>query len=67
MSQERNTPVFAEVVPDLLTGHFVHLSEGSGITADVIKERGYRSLLGKSELEQLGFGKAQGLALRGDD
>jgi len=52
-------PVFSEAVPELLASHFKHLSEGSGINVDVIKERGYRSLLGKSELEKLGFSASQ--------
>ena len=52
-------PVFSETVPELLTDHYHHLSEGSGISAEVIRERGYRSLLGKSELEKIGFTPAQ--------
>jgi len=52
-------PVFSEVIPELLTEHFRHLDEGSGISVDIIRERGYRSLLGKSELEKLGFTPAQ--------
>ena len=52
-------PVFSDVIPELLTEHFRHLSEGSGISVDIISERGYRSLLGKSELEKLGFIPAQ--------
>ncbi|MDD4984244.1 MAG: DUF3854 domain-containing protein [Dehalococcoidales bacterium] len=52
-------PVFSEAIPQLLTEHLNHLSEGSGINTDVIKERGYRSLLGKAELEKLGFTPAQ--------
>ncbi|WP_077997844.1 DUF3854 domain-containing protein [Dehalococcoides mccartyi] len=51
--------VFSEAVPQLLTEHFNHLGEGSGINTDVIRERGYRSLLGKAELEKLGFTPAQ--------
>jgi hypothetical protein len=51
--------VFSEALPELLADHFRHLNEGSGISVDVIKERGYRSLLGKSELEKLGFTSAQ--------
>ncbi len=51
--------VFSEALPELLSDHFRHLSEGSGISLEVIKERGYRSLLGKSELEKLGFTPAQ--------
>ncbi|MFC2040962.1 DUF3854 domain-containing protein [Chloroflexota bacterium] len=54
-----NEPVFSEVIPELLTSHFRHLTEGSGIKVDVIKERAYRSLLGKSELEKLGFAPSQ--------
>lgn len=52
-------PVFSEVIPQLLTGHLTHLKEESGIIVDVIRERGYRSVLGKSELEKLGFTPAQ--------
>jgi hypothetical protein len=52
-------PVFSDVIPELLTEHFHHLDEGSGISTDAIRERGYRSLLGKSELGKLGFTPAQ--------
>ena len=52
-------PVFSEAVPGLLSDHYRHLSEGSGIAPEVIKERGYRSILGKSELEKIGFTSAQ--------
>ncbi|MDP3961081.1 MAG: DUF3854 domain-containing protein, partial [Pseudorhodobacter sp.] len=51
--------VFSETVPVLMTDHLRHLREGSGLSADVIKARGYRSLLGKSELEKLGFTRTQ--------
>ncbi len=51
--------VFSDAIPELLSEHFRHLTEGSGIGVDVIRERGYRSLLGKSELEKLGFTPAQ--------
>jgi len=54
-----NESVFSEVIPELMTSHFHHLREGSGIGIDVINERGYRSLLGKSELEKLGFSPSQ--------
>jgi len=47
--------VFSEAIPELLTDHFLHLNDGSGLSIDVIRERGYRSILGKSELEKLGF------------
>jgi hypothetical protein len=52
-------PVFSEVIPELLSSHFRHLNEGSGININVIRERGYRSLLGKSEVEKLGFARTQ--------
>src|SRR3989304_5037381 len=52
-------PVFSEAVPGLLSDHYRHLSEGSGIAPEVIKERGYRSILGKSDLEKIGFTSAQ--------
>jgi hypothetical protein len=51
--------VFSDAIPELLSEHFRHLTEGSGIGVDVIRERGYRSLLGKSELEKFGFTPAQ--------
>jgi hypothetical protein len=54
-----NESVFSEVIPELMTSHFHHLHEGSGIGIDVIKKRGYRSLLGKSDLEKLGFAPSQ--------
>ncbi|MFC1980360.1 DUF3854 domain-containing protein [Chloroflexota bacterium] len=60
MHQESDAiSVFSEDFPELLADHFRHLTEGSGISVDIIKERGYRSLLGKSELEKLGFTPAQ--------
>ena len=31
--------VFSEAIPELLNEHFRHLSEDSGISIDVIKER----------------------------
>lgn len=59
--QEENaaTAVFARDAPDLLTGHFMFLTEGSGISTGVVLERGYRSILGGAELERLGFTRAQ--------
>lgn len=51
--------IFSKEAPDLLEGHFSHLHTGSGISVEVILERGYRSLLGKSELKRLGFTPAQ--------
>ncbi len=54
-----NDPVFSEAIPNLLTTHYRHLAESSSISLEIIKERGYRSLLGKSELVKLGFTPAQ--------
>lgn len=51
--------IFSKEAPDLLEDHFRHLHEGSGISMEVILERGYRSLLGRSELKKLGFSTAQ--------
>ena len=59
MSQEHNAPVFSDAIPELLTDHFRHLSDDSGISPDVIGERGYRSVLGKSDLEIVGFSSSQ--------
>ena len=33
--------VFAKSAPDLLESHFLYLHEGSGISLEVIKERGF--------------------------
>jgi hypothetical protein len=52
-------PVSSEAVPELLADHFRHLNEGSGISVDVIKERGYRSIQNKSDLEKFGFLSSQ--------
>jgi hypothetical protein len=52
-------PVFCEVIPGLFTDHYKHLADGSGINAEVIKERGYRSISGKPDLEKLGFATSQ--------
>ena len=51
--------VFSESIPGLLVKHLEHLCKGSGISVDVIRERGYRSLLGKRDLKQFGFSPAQ--------
>ena len=60
MQNEKSaSSVFPNDVPELLTTHFRHLTEGSGISPDIIKQRRYRSLLGKSELEKLGFSPPQ--------
>ncbi|AMU85954.1 DUF3854 domain-containing protein [Dehalococcoides mccartyi] len=51
--------VFSEAIPQLLIEHLLHLNEGSGINLDVIKERGYRSILGKADLANVGFTSSQ--------
>ena len=50
---------FSPEVPDLLERHFQQLHLGSGISVDVIRERGYGTILGKAELRSLGFSMAQ--------
>ena len=49
---------FSTEVPELLNKHLEHL-RASAISPDVIRERGYRSLLGRYDLKKLGFSKAQ--------
>ena len=49
--------IYSEV-PDLLKIHFDHLTE-SAISPEVIKERGYKSAMGKLALKEAGFSKAQ--------
>jgi len=54
-----NVALFSEIVPSLYISHFKHLSEGSGIAVEVIKERGYRTIKDKAELGKLGFISSQ--------
>ena len=49
---------FSVECPKLLQCHLDHL-RASGISNDVIKERGYESVLGKQRLADLGFSNAQ--------
>jgi len=51
--------VFSKECPSLLSHHFDQLHVGSGVSIEVIKERGYESVLGKKRLADLGFTKAQ--------
>ena len=51
--------ILSEAVPTLLPEHLRHLHEGSGIGIDVIKERGYRTVQAKDELEKFGFVSSQ--------
>jgi len=53
------TSIFSDQIPGLLQTHFDQLHIGSGIAVEVIKKRGYFSALGRKELEDLGFSKAQ--------
>lgn len=57
-------PGFSEANPALLTEHLQHLRNGSGLTDEIIKERGYRSVIEKPELEKMGFSPSQ-LAIPG--
>lgn len=50
---------FSEEVPELLSQHFDQLHCESGISIDVTKERGYRSVLDRKEILQLGYSRAQ--------
>ncbi|MDM7998737.1 MAG: DUF3854 domain-containing protein [Dehalococcoidia bacterium] len=49
---------FCKEIPGLLQRHFDHLLS-SAITIDVMKERGYQSILGEAQLKELGFTKGQ--------
>lgn len=51
--------IFSVEIPDLLLDHLKALREGSGLSIEIIKERGYRSVLGKKTLVEAGFSKAQ--------
>lgn len=42
-------------IPGLLTRHYEALCIGSGISDEVIKERGYRSATGRTQLRDAGF------------
>ena len=50
---------FSSEVPSLLQSHFETLHQGSGISVEVIRERGYRSVITKSELAGAGFKPVQ--------
>ena len=52
-------PVFSSEAPELLNTHFDHLHRGSGISVDVMRERGYVSILGEKKLKELGFSPVQ--------
>jgi hypothetical protein len=50
---------FSSEVPSLLQSHFEALHQGSGISVELIRERGYRSVTTNSELAMIGFKPAQ--------
>jgi hypothetical protein len=50
---------FASEVPGLLQRHFESLRAGSGLSVEIIRERGYRSVLSRKELASLGFTPSQ--------
>jgi len=52
---EVTSDIFSDAVPQLLVHHFDQLHHGSIISVDVINETGYKSVLGKKELVELGF------------
>jgi hypothetical protein len=49
---------FSKEIPELLTAHLDHL-KSSALSLEVIRERGYRSVLGKKELRDNGFSTSQ--------
>ena len=57
MNTSINHP-FSTEISDLFQSHLDHLAS-SAISIDVIRERGYRSVLGKKVLSDTGFSKAQ--------
>ena len=50
---------FSDEFPQLLDKHLDHLKASAISIIDVIKERGYESVLGKKRLADLSFSKAQ--------
>jgi DNA polymerase I-like protein with 3'-5' exonuclease and polymerase domains len=53
-------PVATDVLTERLEGHHLGmLLEESGIRAEVVEERGYRTIRAKTELAQRGFGRTQ--------
>jgi hypothetical protein len=49
---------FTKEIPELLVAHLDHL-KASAISLEVIRERGYRSVLGKKDLKDHGFTTSQ--------
>ena len=50
---------FSIEIPELMQRHFDDLQHGSGISLEVIRERGYRSARTKQELADVGFKPSQ--------
>ncbi|MDD5094302.1 MAG: DUF3854 domain-containing protein [Dehalococcoidia bacterium] len=50
--------VFSAAIPELMQPHLEHL-QASAIDIDVIRERGYKSILGKAPLDEAGFATYQ--------
>jgi len=51
--------IFHNDISNLLKNHYEKHIVGSGISLDVAKKRGYRSILGRAELKSLGFSSSQ--------
>ncbi|MDA2918731.1 DUF3854 domain-containing protein [Desulfobacterota bacterium AH_259_B03_O07] len=58
-NQTASDSIFSQKIPGLLKRHDDKHIKGSGISTDVAKERGYKSVLGRKELEEKGFSKQQ--------
>ncbi|MDP2950212.1 MAG: DUF3854 domain-containing protein [Chloroflexota bacterium] len=57
-SDAADGPVFSSAIPDLLADHYRQL-RASAISDEVIRERGYRTAMGKTLLKELGFASSQ--------
>ena len=49
---------FSQEIPELFKKHLEHL-KASAISLEVMKERGYITVMGKKKLEDLGFSKSR--------
>lgn len=58
LDTKTNPDPFSKEVRALFTEHYEHL-KGSAISDEIIKERGYKSVLGRLPLAEAGFTKAQ--------
>lgn len=55
----RDGAMFSVEIPGLTQKHLDALRTGSGLSLDVIQERGYRTVLGKQQLADAGFAPSQ--------